>query len=317
MSTRRRKNRGRPITGVLVLDKPLGWTSGFAVARIKRLFDANKVGHTGSLDQLATGVLPLCFGEATKLSGFLLNSDKRYEVRIRLGVRTKSGDAEGEVIRSVSLDAYQIDEAKIEAALENFRGPIDQVPPMYSAVKREGQPLYKLARKGIEVEREPRRVEIYRNQLVEFDGEHVSLLIDCSKGTYVRTIADDLGELLGCGAHVVDLRRTKAGPFEIDDCVQFDALKARKCDGAEVLDREIRPSACAVQAFPRVNLTNAGLWHVRHGQPVMVPHAPSEGWVRLHEDGLGDNGFVGVGEVLDDGRIAPRRMIAAGTAAAS
>ena len=314
MNSRRRKNRGKAITGVLVLDKPLGWTSGLAVSRVKRLFDASKVGHTGSLDQLATGVLPLCFGEATKLSGFLLNSDKRYEVRIRLGVRTDSGDAEGKVIASAELDAFEIDEARIEAALDRFRGPIDQVPPMYSAVKREGQPLYKLARKGMEVEREPRRVEIYRNQLVAYDGQDISLLIDCSKGTYVRTIADDLGELFGCGAHVVELRRTKAGPFEIGDCVQFDALKSRKFEGAEALLQEIKPSACVVQAFPRVNLTNAGLWHVRHGQPVMVPHAPSHGWVRLHGDGLGDNGFVGVGEVLDDGRIAPRRMIAGSAA---
>ena len=314
MSNRRRKNRGKAITGVLVLDKPLGWTSGLAVSRIKRLFDANKVGHTGSLDQLATGVLPLCFGDATKLSGFLLDSDKHYEVRIRLGIRTDSGDAEGKVLRSVELSTLSIDEGKIESALDRFRGPIDQVPPMYSAVKREGQPLYKLARKGIEVEREARRVEIFLNELTSFDGQDVTLRIECSKGTYIRTIADDLGELLGCGAHVIELRRTKAGPFDVTDCVLFDALQARKSEGAEALLKEIRPSACAVQAFPRVDLTNAGLWHVRHGQPVMVPRAPSEGWVRLHEDGLGDNGFVGVGEVLEDGRIAPRRMIAGGPA---
>ncbi len=314
MRARRRKHQGKAITGVLVLDKPFGWTSGLAVSRIKRLFEARKVGHTGSLDQLATGVLPLCFGEATKLSSFLLDSDKHYEVRIQLGVRTDSGDAEGKVLRSVALEDYAIDEAKIESALAQFRGPIDQVPPMYSAVKREGQPLYKLARKGIEVEREARRVEIFRNEITKFDGRDVSLRIECSKGTYVRTIADDLGELLGCGAHVSELRRTKAGPFHLADCVLFDTLKARQDEGADALLKEIRPSACAVQAFPRVNLTSAGLWHVRHGQPVMVPHAPSQGWVRLHEDGLGDNGFVGVGEVLDDGRIAPRRMIAGGPA---
>lgn len=310
MSVRRRRSRGKAITGVLVLDKPLGWTSGLAVQRVKRLFGAQKVGHTGSLDQLATGVLPLCFGDATKLSGFLLNSDKRYEVRIQFGVRTDSGDAEGKVVRSVELDGFALTEAKVEAALDRFRGPIDQVPPMYSAVKREGQPLYKLARKGIEVEREARRVEVYRNVITDFDGQQVALAIECSKGTYVRTIADDLGELLGCGAHVVALRRTRAGPFEIGDCVLFDALKAKKSDDESALLNEIRPSACVVQTFPRVNLTNASLWHVRHGQPVIVPHAPSEGWVRLHEDGLGDNGFVGVGEVLDDGRIAPRRMVA-------
>ena len=308
MSGRRRK--GRPLSGALVLDKPQGWTSGLAVQRVKRLFGANKVGHTGSLDQLATGVLPLCFGEATKLSGFLLNSDKSYEVRIRLGVRTDSGDAEGKVIATREVAAFDVDEAKLEAALNQFRGSISQVPPMYSAVKKEGQPLYKLARKGIEVEREPRRVEIYKNELIEFTGEELELAIDCSKGTYIRAIADELGETLGCGAHVIALRRIKAGPFGLDDCVAYDTLKERKSASDNALLELLRPSASVVQAFPRVSLTNASLWHVRHGQPVMVPHAPSQGWVRLHEDGLGDNGFVGVGEVLEDGRIAPRRMIA-------
>ena len=308
MSGRRRK--GRPLSGALVLDKPQGWTSGLAVQRVKRLFGANKVGHTGSLDQLATGVLPLCFGEATKLSGFLLNSDKSYEVRIRLGVRTDSGDAEGKVIATREVAAFDVDETKVEAALNQFRGSISQVPPMYSAVKKEGQPLYKLARKGIEVEREPRRVEIYKNELIEFTGEELELAIDCSKGTYIRAIADELGETLGCGAHVIALRRIKAGPFGLDDCVAYDTLKERKSASDNALLELLRPSASVVQAFPRVSLTNASLWHVRHGQPVMVPHAPSQGWVRLHEDGLGDNGFVGVGEVLEDGRIAPRRMIA-------
>lgn len=307
MSVRRRK--GRPLSGALVLDKPQGWTSGLAVQRVKHLFGANKVGHTGSLDQLATGVLPLCFGEATKLSGFLLNSDKSYAVRIRLGMRTDSGDAEGRVIATRELASLNVDETKVEAALDQFRGSVSQVPPMYSAVKREGQPLYKLARKGIEVEREPRTVEIYRNEITEFTGEELALEIDCSKGTYVRTIADELGESLGCGAHVIALRRIKAGPFGLDDCVAYDTLKERKSKSDAALIQMLRPSASMVQAFPRVSLTNASLWHVRHGQPVMVPHAPSEGWVRLHEGEMGDNGFVGVGEVLEDGRIAPRRMV--------
>lgn len=310
----RRKRKGRPLSGVVVLDKPQGWTSGLAVQRVKRLFAAGKVGHTGSLDQLATGVLPLCFGEATKLSGFLLNSDKHYEVRIRLGVRTDSGDAEGKVIATREISKFDVDEHKLEAALDAFRGPIEQVPPMYSAVKRDGQPLYKLARKGIEVEREARRVEIHSNTLIEFTGEELALAIECSKGTYIRAIADELGESLGCGAHVIALRRTRAGPFDFEDCVAYDWLKERRSLGDAELLGSLRPSASMVQGFPRVSLTNASLWHVRHGQPVMVPNAPSQGWVRLHERGLGDNGFVGVGEVLDDGRIAPRRMIAASPA---
>ena len=306
----RRRRGGRAITGVIVLDKPQGWTSGLAVQRVKRLFDASKVGHTGSLDQLATGVLPLCFGEATKLSGFLLNSDKTYEVRIRFGVRTDSGDAEGKAIATRSLLDFDLDEAKLDKALDRFRGEFDQLPPMFSAVKREGQPLYKLARKGIEVERDTRPIQVYENRLVEFTGEECALHIECSKGTYVRTIADELGEMLGCGAHVNALRRTKAGPFGLSHCVSFDALREAKCgDDARLLGL-LRPSASMVENFPPVSLTNASLWHVRHGQPVMVPHSPSKGWVRLHEEGLGDNGFVGVGEVLEDGRIAPRRMLA-------
>ncbi len=306
-----RKRKGRALSGVLVFDKPQGWTSSFAVQRVKRLFDARKVGHTGSLDQLATGVLPLCFGEATKLSGFLLDSDKSYDVRIRLGVRTDSGDAEGKVIATHELADLAITESTLEAALAAFRGVIEQVPPMYSAVKRDGQRLYKLARKGIEVEREPRRIEIYRNELVEFTGRELRLAIDCSKGTYIRAIADDLGEQLGCGAHVVALRRVKAGPFEFADCETFDGLRERRLASDQALLAALRPSASVVRAFPPVTLTQASLWHVRHGQPVMVPHAPTSGWVRLHEGSLGDNSFVGVGEVLADGRIAPLRIMAA------
>lgn len=306
----RRRRSGRVLTGVVVLDKPVGWTSGLAVQRVKRVFDASKVGHTGSLDQLATGVLPLCFGEATKLSGFLLNSDKTYEVRIGFGVRTDSGDAEGKVIAERPVGKFELSEAKVDAALDRFRGEFEQLPPMFSAVKREGQPLYKLARKGIEVEREPRRVHVYENRLLEYTGNECALHIECSKGTYVRAIADELGELLGCGAHVVALRRTRAGPFGLCDCVSFESIREAKCGDEADLLALLRPSAAMVVDFPPVSLTSSSLWHVRHGQPVMVPHSPSKGWVRLHEEGLGDNGFIGVGEVLDDGRIAPRRMFA-------
>lgn len=309
----RRNRRGRAITGVLVLDKPQGWTSGLAVQKTKRLFGAAKVGHTGSLDQLATGVLPLCFGEATKLSGFLLNSDKTYEARFRLGIRTDSGDAEGQVIAERSPSEFALDESKVNAALDSFRGEFEQLPPMFSAVKRQGQRLYKLARKGIEVERDPRRVHVYDNTLVEFNERELALHIRCSKGTYVRAIADELGELLGCGAHVAALRRTGAGPFALSHCVTFEALREARCEGHSSLIKLLRPSASMVQDFPQVSLTSASLWHVRHGQPVMVPRAPSKGWVRLHGDGLGDNGFIGVGEVLEDGRIAPRRLLAPDT----
>jgi len=211
------------VDGVLVIDKPTGMSSNDAVQKAKRIFRARKVGHTGSLDPLATGVLPLCFGEATKFSQFLLDSDKKYWARIRLGVRTDSGDADGQIVETRPVVAMTAE--RIEAALTEFRGEIDQVPSMFSAVKHQGQPLYKLARQGIEVERASRRITVFSNELAAFHGEEFELEIHCSKGTYVRTIAEELGERLGCGAHVVALRRRKAGPYDESDLVTFEALE--------------------------------------------------------------------------------------------
>ena len=205
-----RRSRGRDVSGVIVLDKPQGMSSSDAVQRVKRLFAARKVGHTGSLDPLATGVLPLCLGDATKFSQYLLNSDKRYVAHVRLGISTNSGDADGEILEEREVTG--IDRARLESALDAFRGEIEQVPSMFSAVKHHGKPLYKLARLGIEIEREARPVTVYSNEIVAFEGTGVTLEIHCSKGTYVRTIAHDLGEALGCGAHVDGLRRTQAGP---------------------------------------------------------------------------------------------------------
>src|SRR5262245_28446105 len=232
----RRKTRGRDVDGLLVVDKPQGWSSNDVVQRAKHLFKARKVGHTGSLDPLATGVLPLCFGEATKFSQFLLASDKKYRARVKLGVRTDSGDSDGKVIATRAVGA--IDRDSIERALAQFRGEIDQVPSMFSAVKHQGQPLYKLARRGIEVERKSRVVSVFSNEIVALEGDEMTLAIHCSKGTYVRTIVEELGELLGCGAHVCALRRLAAGPFEESDLVTFDALEAAlEEDGFASLDR--------------------------------------------------------------------------------
>lgn len=301
-----RRRRGRPVNGMLVLDKPQGISSSEAVQRVKRLYGAQKVGHTGSLDPLATGVLPLCFGEATKFSQFLLSSDKRYWARLKLGVATDTGDADGEVLET--RDASHIQSADVEAALELFRGEIQQIPSMYSALKHNGQPLYKLARQGIEVEREARCVEIFRNDLVAVDGDEIELELHCTKGTYIRTIAEDLGAELGVGAHVVALRRRGAGPFEESDAVTLDFLEAERENGS--LDRFLRPTASAVGQWPEVVLTDATAFYLRQGQPVIVPHAPTSGWVRLIEASNGpENVFLGVGEVLDDGRIAPRRLV--------
>lgn len=312
-----RRRRGRAVNGVIVLDKPAGWSSNDAVQRVKRLFGAAKVGHTGSLDPLATGVLPLCLGQATKLSQYLLNADKRYLTSVRLGVATDSGDADGKVLRRAACDGITRD--AIDAALDAFRGEIDQVPSMFSAVKQDGQPLYKLARQGIEVEREARRITIHANDIVSFAGDELILDIHCSKGTYVRTIAADLGEALGCGAHVFALRRTMAGPYQEEDAVTLEDLGCRRDAGD--LDAALRPVASTVGHWPALQLAGAPAFYLKQGQPVFVAHAPTEGWVRLYERTAASEAdasaaadptgaFLGVGEILDDGRVAPRRLIA-------
>ncbi len=308
---RRRAPRGREVDGVLVLDKPLGLSSNEALQQVKSLFRAAKAGHTGSLDPLATGVLPLCFGEATKLSQYLLDADKRYLTTVKLGVRTETGDAEGKVVSERSTAG--VTEAQVREALLKFTGEFDQVPSMYSAVKHGGQPLYKLARQGIEVERAARRIHVYSNDLLSFAGDEVQLDIHCSKGTYVRTIAEDLGELLGCGGHVVALRRLRAGPFAEHDMVTMSELEALlETGGTRALDEKLQPIWSAVRDWPEVKLEEVTAFYLKQGQSVLVPHSPTRGWVRLSHESAGiESDFLGVGEVLDDGRIAPRRLLAA------
>ena len=301
-----KRRRGRDVSGVLVLDKPPGLSSNQVVQKAKRLFNARKVGHTGALDPLATGVLPLCFGEATKFSQYLLESDKKYWACLQLGIATDSGDADGQVIAERPIE--NIDTAKIEDALRFFRGEFDQVPSMFSAIKHKGQPLYKLARQGIEIEREARRVTVFSNELVAFTGSRLELEIHCTKGTYIRTIAEELGEMLGCGAHVAELRRRSAGPFDEADMIRFETLEIALGDGS--LDQFLKPISSTVQAMPEVRLTDSTAFYLRQGQPVIVPHAPTSGWVRLAEV-VDDKStrFIGVGEILDDGRVAPRRLV--------
>ena len=316
----RKRSRGRNVNGIMVLDKPQGMSSNEAVQKAKQIFAARKVGHTGSLDPLATGVLPLCFGDATRFSRYLLESDKKYTARVVLGVSTDSGDAEGKVVRERPVG--RLTRAALDKALDAFRGEIQQVPSMFSAVKHQGQPLYKLARQGIEVERKARSVTVYSSVIEEFEGDELTLDIHCSKGTYVRTIVHELGESLDCGAHVTALRRTMAGPFTERDLVTFDMLAPSRGDGGEKIDREsldtmLQPVWSAVRQWPQVTLTGDAAYYLRQGQPVIVPHAPTAGWVRLAEaastevsEGNGAR-FLGVGEVLDDGRVAPRRLIPA------
>ncbi|MFC1578900.1 tRNA pseudouridine(55) synthase TruB [Pseudomonadota bacterium] len=303
-----RRRRGRPVDGILVLDKPAGMSSNRALQVAKRLYGAAKAGHTGSLDPLATGVLPLCFGEATKFSQFLLDADKAYQSTFVLGVATDTGDAEGQILQT--QDAAAISESQVSAALQAFSGEIEQVPSMFSAIKHQGQPLYKLARQGVEVERKARRVVIKQLDLLAFRGgtrAEVDIYIECSKGTYVRSIAEDLGRALGCGAHVAALRRSRAGPFELADSVALSTLEALKANGQEAqMDALLLPADAAVKALPLVRLSESGGFYMRQGQPVQVPNAPCDGMVRV---ALESGEFLGVGEILDDGRVAPRRLI--------
>ena len=303
-----RRRQGRPVDGILVLDKPAGLSSNAALQMAKRLFFAAKAGHTGSLDPLATGVLPLCFGEATKFSQFLLDADKAYESTFVLGTATDTGDAQGEALETV--DASGISERAVATALDAFRGEIEQVPSMYSAIKHQGQPLYKLARQGLEVERKARTVVIKQLELRAFRAgarAEVDIYLESTKGTYVRSLAEDLGRSLGCGAHVTKLRRTRAGPFGIEDSVSMSTLQALK-DGDRLaeMDALLLPADTAVNSLPLVRLSESGGFYMRQGQPVQVPNAPGDGMVRV---ALETGEFLGVGEILDDGRVAPRRLI--------
>lgn len=297
------RNR-RPVDGVLLLDKPVGWTSNAALQAVKWLYQAKKAGHTGSLDPLASGLLPICLGEATKLSGLLLNADKSYRFTCRLGVTTTTGDAEGTVVATRPVDP--LSREQVEAALRRFTGPIQQIPPMYSAVKRDGQPLYKLARRGIEVERAPREVTVRELRLLHQDAEELECELRCSKGTYVRTLAADLGEALGCGAHISALRRTAVEPYDATRMVTLEALRERAEQGLAALDQWLLPMESAAADWPAVSVSGDSAFYLRQGQPVLVPHAPTQGWVRLYQR---EQQFLGIGEILDDGRVAPRRLL--------
>ena len=306
-----RRRKGRAVDGILILDKPMGVTSNRALQSVKYLYNAAKAGHTGSLDPLATGVLPLCLGEATKFSQYLLDADKAYQSTFVLGTTTDTSDAEGQVLEV--RDTSGIGEADVVAALQQFEGEIEQIPSMFSAIKQGGQPLYKLARKGLEVERKSRQVVIKTLQLRAFRGgekPEVDIYMECSKGTYVRSLAEDLGQALGCGAFVSALRRTQAGPFGIEDSVTLSALESLKESGDfAVIDELLMPADAALGALPLVSLSESGGFYMRQGQPVMVPNAPRGGIVRV---ALHSGEFLGVGEMLDDGRVAPRRLIVTG-----
>lgn len=296
----------RQVNGVLLLDKPAGISSNRALQIAKGLYSARKAGHTGSLDPLATGLLVICLGEATKVSAYLLEADKHYRATCRLGVKTTTADADGEIIESRPVETYSM--AQLESTLGRFRGRIEQVPPMYSALKHEGQRLYKLARSGIEVARAARPVTIHKLELVDRGDDTLILDMKCSKGTYVRTVVEDIGEALGCGAHVSQLRRLGVAPYDEPDMIDLESLAELAAQGFEALARRLLPIDSALAGWPALNVDEACAFYLRAGEPVQIPGAPTQGKTRLYDK---RHGFFGLGRVLDDGRVAPERTIRA------
>ncbi len=288
------------ISGLLLLDKPSGITSNGALQQAKRLLQAKKAGHTGSLDPIATGLLPLCFGETTKISSFFLGADKRYETRLKLGETTDTGDCEGKVTNTTEVSAEYKDIARV---LAQFEGEIEQIPPMYSALKRNGQPLYKLARQGIEVEREPRQVTVYALRWLKYEAPFLDVDIRCSSGFYVRSLANDIGDALGCGAHVAALRRTEVGNLSVENAISLAQLEAV----ATIEDRRglLLPSDEGLHHLPGVELSTDAAYYLCRGQAVKADHCQQSGWVRLYSCGAG---FLGLGQVMDDGRVTPKRL---------
>lgn len=292
------KKTWKQVDGVLLLDKPIGFTSNDALQKTRRLFSAAKGGHTGTLDPLATGLLPLCFGEATKFSADLLDADKTYEAVLKLGVTTDSGDAEGKVTATATVNT---EKAAILKLLPQFTGDIQQIPPMHSALKRDGRPLYELARQGVEVEREARAVTIYAIDLLDFAGDSLTLRVACSKGTYIRVLAADIGAALGCGAHLTELRRTRVGDLELDGAVTLAELERLDEAGRMAL---LKPVDALLHTLPILTVEGDAAQRFSHGNPVDLP-AGLSGKIRVYENGK----LIGIGEPGSGDRLWPKRLV--------
>jgi tRNA pseudouridine55 synthase len=290
----------RPISGVLLLDKPAGFSSNQTLQRVKRLFTAAKAGHTGNLDPFATGLLPICFGEATKFSHTLLDADKSYRAVLKLGMTTTTGDTEGEI---TSRSEVKLSRDDVERAVGNFLGNSTQIPPMHSALKYQGKPLYEYARAGIEIERKPREVTIHSIELQRFDGDEAEICVACSKGTYIRVLAEDIGKRLGCGAHLIVLERLATGGFQLQDAYTIEELEAMT---EAQRDRCLLPVDVLLQKLPTVELDEESAHSFRQGQPVWKSGVKASGMLRAY--GPQDE-FLGVAENLGDGRITPRRVV--------
>ena len=321
-----RQPKGREVSGIFILDKPAGMSSNHALQRVKRMFGARKAGHTGALDPLATGLLPICLGEATKFSQFLLDSDKRYETIAQLGVRTDSSDADGKIVETNACAHITL--ANVEAQLPQFRGLISQVPSMFSALKYKGQPLYKLARAGKTVEVKPRQVTIHNLELLSFDNAQVQMDISCTKGTYIRSIVEDLGLALGCGAHVAQLKRLQAGPFVANQMVTLEGLQAiidEATKGQVVeegkwpditpafpdLDELLMPADTAVLSLNAVQLGPQQIEALQQGK--VIDHATDFAEfdvVRVYSaHAIEASAFIGLAEVQQEGRLKAKRLM--------
>ena len=306
-----KRKSGLNVHGIILLDKRLGVSSNRALQEVRRLFNANKAGHTGSLDPLATGLLPLCFGEATKVSALMLDDDKRYQVVVQLGVMTDTGDAEGEVIQVKPVPV--LSQAEVLSCLQQFTGEIDQVPPMYSALKQNGKKLYELAREGVVVDRKARRITIYALELLKFDDaqavtpNQLTLDVSCSKGTYIRSLAEDIGNALGCGGTVTQLRRVVAGQFTIQQAKTIEQLTAMS--EQELQDALIRVDE-PLEHIPLVSLTSQQAIAINYGQSIEFKLSDDIGsintpaLIRMYQDDI----FLGLGEMGLDGRIAPKKL---------
>ena len=299
----KRNKKGRDINGVVLLDKASGGSSNHFLQQVKRLFDASKAGHTGSLDPLASGLLPICFGQGTKVAQFLLNDDKRYSVRAKLGQISNTGDSEGKVINFGPTQG--IDDNSIRNILTNFIGNINQVPPMYSALKRNGIPLYKLARKGIEIERSPRPVIIHEINFLGFDDKVVSLDIFCSKGTYIRTLVEDIGKSLGCGAHVVELRRTGFAHFDLSESKTYEQLSKLKEQNLESLDSIILRADEMLPKLKSLYLNSEQTRDIRLGKKIEYQGFSTSQKLKLYDH---NKQFLGIGESNLVSEILPSRL---------
>lgn len=295
----------RKVSGILLLDKPLGHSSNQALQRVRGLYQAEKAGHTGSLDPLATGLLPICLGQATKLCGYLLDSDKRYVATVKFGEKTATGDAEGAVI--ATSDAAALDEAALSGVLPRFLGPISQIPPMYSALKHEGQRLYELARRGQEIRREPRQVVIHAIRLLSYAPRQAVLDVACSKGTYIRTLVEDIAAALGQHAHLTALRRLEVAPFVDGAMTRMEALEHRAGGGLAALDELLLPTAAAFAGWPQVAVDADRAHYLSRGQAVRVAGAPSGGRVAVFNS---EGNILCIGQIDEAGRVAPRRWLA-------